>query len=159
ALKPILATALELDVGARDSYLRQACGEDQELLRQAQSLIGAAEDHWSLPDIQSEGGRPAAAREHEAVNVQTIVEEGLQIGDRYGVVCPLGRGGMRSVYRVRDVKLDRDVALKLIDPDIAQDPIATERFKREILLSSSITHENVLRVYDLGENNGVLYLT
>src|SRR5204862_2731262 len=71
----------------------------------------------------------------------------------------LGRGGMGAVYRVRDKELDRDVALKLIRPDIAEDPSNLDRFKREIQLSSRITHRNVLRVYDLGESDSIKYLT
>ncbi|HEY6051361.1 MAG TPA: serine/threonine-protein kinase, partial [Thermoanaerobaculia bacterium] len=84
---------------------------------------------------------------------------GMAIGHRYRVVHLLGRGGMGAVYQVHDKELDRDVALKLIRPDIAQDPSNLERFKREIQLSSKITHRNVLRVYDLGESDSIKYLT
>ncbi len=68
-------------------------------------------------------------------------------------------GGMGAVYRVHDEELDRDVALKLIRPDISDNPDALERFKREIQLSSKVTHKNVLRVYDLGASNGIKFLT
>jgi serine/threonine-protein kinase len=60
-------------------------------------------------------------------------------------------GGMGAVYLVHDKGLDRDVALKLIRSDVAEDTDALERFKREIQLSSRVTHPNVLRVFDLGE--------
>ena len=66
---------------------------------------------------------------------------------------------MGSVYRAHDLELDRDVALKLIRSDIAENPAALERFKREIQLSSRVTHRNVLRVYDLGESDGIRFLT
>ncbi len=85
--------------------------------------------------------------------------EGFEIGHRYRVVKLLGRGGMGAVYRVRDLELDRDVALKLVRPEIAADPATLERFRREIQLSSRITHRNVLRVYDLGEVEGIRFLT
>ena len=85
--------------------------------------------------------------------------EGTEIGSRYRVVKLLGRGGMGAVYRCHDLELDRDVALKLIRPEIAADPAILERFKREIQLSSRITHRNVLRVYDLGEADGIRFLT
>src|SRR5262245_12259730 len=88
-----------------------------------------------------------------------VLPEGLEIGRRYRVVKLLGRGGMGSVYRVYDKDLDRDVALKLIRSDIAEDPETLGRFKREIQLSSKITHRNVLRVYDLGESEGIKFLT
>lgn len=88
-----------------------------------------------------------------------LLPPGLEIGHRYKVILLLGRGGMGSVYRVHDQELDRDVAMKLIRPDIAQDTDTLDRFKREIQLSSRITHRNVLRVYDLGETESIKYLT
>ncbi len=84
---------------------------------------------------------------------------GLEIGKRYRVEQLLGRGGMGAVYRVHDKDLDRDVALKLIRTDIAEDPETLSRFKREIQLSSKVTHRNVLRVYDLGESDGIKFQT
>jgi len=66
---------------------------------------------------------------------------------------------MGAVYLVRDSELDRDVALKVIRQEIAGNPEILERFKREIQLSSLVTHKNVLRVYDLGENDGIKFLT
>ncbi|HEX9406396.1 MAG TPA: protein kinase, partial [Thermoanaerobaculia bacterium] len=87
------------------------------------------------------------------------ITEGSDLGERYHVVQQLGEGGMGEVYLVRDRELDRDVALKVIRVDLASHPAILERFKREIQLSSNITHKNVLRVYDLGEAGGVKFLT
>ncbi len=88
-----------------------------------------------------------------------ILPPGLEIGKRYRVLRLLGRGGMGAVYQVQDLQLDRQVALKLIRSDIAENEMVLGRFKREIQLSSKVTHKNVLRVYDLGESDGVQYLT
>jgi serine/threonine-protein kinase len=66
---------------------------------------------------------------------------------------------MGSVYKVHDRELDRDAALKLIRAEIAGNPSTLDRFKREIQLSSKVTHPNVLRVFDLGETEGIKYLT
>jgi len=85
--------------------------------------------------------------------------EGWRIGSRYRVLRHLGEGGMGAVYLVHDSELNRDVALKLIRPSLAGDPRLLERFKREIQLSSEITHPNVLRVYDLGEADDLRFLT
>ena len=87
------------------------------------------------------------------------VEAGLDLGERYHIVRQLGEGGMGEVFLARDKELDRDVALKVIRLDLASNPAILERFKREIQLSSNITHKNILRVYDLGEANGVKFLT
>jgi tetratricopeptide (TPR) repeat protein/tRNA A-37 threonylcarbamoyl transferase component Bud32 len=85
--------------------------------------------------------------------------EGMTIGDRYQVVKMLGRGGMGAVYQVYDSELERDAALKVIRADMADEPTVVQRFKREIQLSSEVTHGNVLRVFDLGESDGVKFLT
>ncbi|HZL86214.1 MAG TPA: protein kinase [Candidatus Krumholzibacteria bacterium] len=84
---------------------------------------------------------------------------GFEIGKRYRVVTFLGRGGMGAVYRVHDRELERDVSLKLISSEMDENPLVQESFKREIQLSSIVTHRNVLRVYDLGESEGVKFLT
>jgi tetratricopeptide (TPR) repeat protein/predicted Ser/Thr protein kinase len=89
----------------------------------------------------------------------TALAPGTEIGQRYKVVELLGQGGMGAVYRCRDEELRRDVALKVIKPEIAADLSVLDRFRREIQLSSRVTHKNVLRVYDLGEAGGVRFLT
>jgi tetratricopeptide (TPR) repeat protein/predicted Ser/Thr protein kinase len=91
--------------------------------------------------------------------VSLVMPEGVEIGHRYKVIRLLGVGGMGAVYRVHDRDLDRDVALKLIRGEIANSPETLERFKREIQLSSRVTHRNVLRVFDLGQTEGIKYLT
>ena len=88
-----------------------------------------------------------------------VLPAGLEIGRRYKVKSLLGMGGMGAVYLCHDLELDRDVALKLIRSDIAEDADMLERFKREIQLSSRVTHPNVLRVFDLGESDGIRFLT
>src|SRR5688500_9411443 len=96
--------------------------------------------------------------QRESRNAKTL-PVGFEIGSRYRVVGFLGRGGMGAVYRVHDNELSRDIALKLIRADLEEDQNVIDRFKREIHLSSLVTHRNVLRVYDLGESDGVKYLT
>ncbi len=85
--------------------------------------------------------------------------EGTPIGARYEVVRFLGSGGMGAVYLVRDRELKREVALKFLREDIACDPVALERFRREVAVASQVTHRNVLRVYDIGEAQGVRFVT
>ncbi|HSR69653.1 MAG TPA: protein kinase [Acidobacteriota bacterium] len=85
--------------------------------------------------------------------------EGMTVAGRYRIRKLLGQGGMGAVYHAYDNALQREVALKVIKPEIANQPEMLERFKREIQLSSVVTHRNVLRVYDLGEAEGVTFLT
>ena len=84
---------------------------------------------------------------------------GFDLNSRYHIVRQLGEGGMGEVYLAQDRELQRDVALKVIRIDLAQHPQILERFRREIQLSSKVTHKHVLRVYDLGEAGSVKFLT
>ncbi len=133
-----------------------------EVIRQLESL-GAAQPEEvvaAATTLFSRQGWTASGQVARAgPSASGVVAEGIEIGRRYQVVGLLGKGGMGAVYRAHDRELDRDVALKLIRSDLADDPTALERFKREIQLSSTVTHKNVLRVYDLGESEGVKYLT
>jgi serine/threonine protein kinase/tetratricopeptide (TPR) repeat protein len=90
----------------------------------------------------------------------------LMVGDtfgRYTIVKMLGIGGMGAVYQAWDKELEVVVALKVIRPEVLQDPEAAEelerRFKRELLLARQVTHRNVVRIHDLGEIDGIKYIT
>jgi ABC-type branched-subunit amino acid transport system substrate-binding protein len=76
----------------------------------------------------------------------------------YRVEAEVGRGGMGVVYRAIDTRLDRPVALKLIAPQLAEDPRFRERFLRESRLAAAIDHGNVLPIYEAGEHEGQLFL-
>ena len=86
----------------------------------------------------------------------------LAIGSHFGpyeILSPLGVGGMGEVYRVRDAKLNRDVALKVLRPEVAHDPERLARFRREAQLLASLNHQNIAQVYgfeDAGGHHGLL---
>jgi len=124
-------------------------------LTAARSNVGSSPISFALVQPTVVGG-PSGERPRSSL---AGISEGSDLGDRYHVVQRLGEGGMGEVYLVRDRELDRDVALKVIRVDLASHPTILERFKREIQLSSNVTHKNVLRVYDLGEAGGVKFLT
>ena len=84
---------------------------------------------------------------------------GAMLGGRYQIVRLLGEGGMGSVYQARDSELDRLVALKVIRADLASNPSMLQRFKQELILASQVTHKNVVRIYDLGEAEGLRFIT
>ena len=87
----------------------------------------------------------------------------LQIGDvlggRYEILQLLGEGGMGAVYKASDRELDRFVALKVIRPELGSNPAILARFKQELLLAHQVTHRNVIRIYDLGEADGLRFIT
>jgi len=92
------------------------------------------------------------------VEAQTLTGPVLLAG-RYELVKPLGVGGMGAVYKAKDHELNRIVALKLIRPELAKDEEMLQRFKQELILARKITHKNVVRIYDLGEDAGFKFIT
>jgi serine/threonine protein kinase/Tfp pilus assembly protein PilF len=84
---------------------------------------------------------------------------GSTFANRYDVLEELGRGGMGRVYKVFDKRIREEIALKLLRPDIADDPQVVERFSNELKFARKIVHKNVGRMYDLGEEEGILYIT
>ena len=87
---------------------------------------------------------------------------GLQPGTpfgRYRIESLLGEGGMGAVYRAHDSELGRTVALKLVRPELATRPETMKRFKQELLLASKVSHKNILRIHDLGDLDGVKFIT
>src|SRR5579862_9537670 len=87
------------------------------------------------------------------------LQNGMHLGKRYEIVQMLGEGGMGAVYKARDVELDRLVALKVIRPELAGNPAILQRFKQELILARQVTHRNVIRIYDLGEADGIKFIT
>ena len=83
----------------------------------------------------------------------------IDLGDRWRVVSMLGAGGMGSVYLARDSRLGELVALKMINQDLASDPVMIERFRDEVRLSRSVSSPYVARTHDLGEHDGRFFLT
>jgi len=84
---------------------------------------------------------------------------GQIIAERYRVVALAGRGGMGEVYRAEDLKLGQVVALKFLPEKLSQDAAALARFHSEVRISRQVSHPNVCRVFDVGEADGVLFLT
>lgn len=80
-------------------------------------------------------------------------------GPRYRIESLLGQGGMGKVYRALDRELNRSVALKLVRPELAIDPQSMARFRQELLLASKVSHRNILRIHDLGDVDGVKFIS
>jgi tetratricopeptide (TPR) repeat protein len=84
---------------------------------------------------------------------------GTVFGGRYEILSILGQGGMGRVYKARDRELDKLIALKTIRLDTADGPEALARFKQELVLARKVTHKNVVRIFDLGEAEGLKFFT
>jgi serine/threonine protein kinase/Tfp pilus assembly protein PilF len=94
--------------------------------------------------------------------LETPVEKltrGALFADKYEIIEELGAGGMGKVYRVEDIKAHEEIALKLIRPEIAADKKTIDRFRNELTTARKIRHKNVCGMYDLGEHEGIHYIT
>lgn len=87
-----------------------------------------------------------------------MVVKGQKINDRYQIIRLIGEGGMANVYLAHDIILDRDVAVKILRGDLAEDEKFVRRFQREAISASSLSHPNIVEVYDVGEENGDYYI-
>jgi serine/threonine protein kinase len=81
------------------------------------------------------------------------------LGDDYELLREIGSGSFGRVYRVRDLGLEREVALKVLDPALTSDPAVVERFQREAQLAASLQHPNIVSIYDIDERYGLLWYT
>ncbi len=87
-----------------------------------------------------------------------MVTKGQRINDRYEIEKLIGEGGMANVYLAQDTILDRKVAVKVLRGDLAGDDKFVRRFQREALSASSLSHPNIVEIYDVGEDNGNFYI-
>lgn len=87
-----------------------------------------------------------------------MIMKGQKINDRYQIIKSIGEGGMANVYLAYDTILDRNVAVKILRGDLANDEKFVRRFQREALSASSLSHPNIVEVYDVGEDNGNYYI-
>ena len=84
-------------------------------------------------------------------------DSGTKLGP-YEILAPLGAGGMGEVYRARDAKLGREIAVKVLPSATASDPDRRQRFEQEARSASALNHPNILTIHDIGEVDGIVYI-
>lgn len=87
-----------------------------------------------------------------------MIARGQKINDRYQIIRTIGEGGMANVYLAHDIILDRDVAVKILRGDLAGDEKFVRRFQREAIAASSLSHPNIVEMYDVGEDDGKYFI-
>ncbi len=130
----------------RPAFLARSCSGDPELRSEVESLLRAAED--SLLE-----GSPLSSIEKPS----PWLASGSQVG-HFEIVGALARGGMGDVYRARDVRLGREVALKILPPVFVEDSGRVARFRHEARAASSLNHPNIVSVFDAGSSDGVFWI-
>ena len=87
-----------------------------------------------------------------------MIVKGQKINDRYQIIRSIGEGGMANVYLAYDTILDRNVAVKILRGDLADDEKFVRKFQREAISASSLSHPNIVEVYDVGEDDGKYFI-
>ena len=105
----------------------------------------------------TESGPPPAEIEPGSEQWERRLRRAL--GDDYELLAEIGSGSFGRVYRVRDLRLEREVALKVLDPALTSDPAVVERFQKEAQLAASLQHPNIVSIYDIDERYGLLWYT
>jgi serine/threonine protein kinase/dienelactone hydrolase len=143
-VKKVFAAALDQPPEERSAYLDRACAEP-EVRREVESLIAAH-------DQTDDGfmGRPS-------LRGNETLKNGTRLGP-YEILSRIGAGGMGEVYRARDTRLERVVAIKVLSRGLLTDEPARRRFRKEALALARLSHPNIAAVYDVGDQEGVDYL-
>jgi serine/threonine protein kinase/Tol biopolymer transport system component len=151
-IKQLFHAALEREPRARAAFLTEACGGDDDLRREVESLLAAhaqTDSFIDRPAFEAAAGLLATA-EH-------AVAAGGTIGP-YQVVEQIGRGGMGEVYLARDTRLGRRVALKLLPPRFTSDEDRLRRFKQEARAASALNHPNIITIHEVGQVDGAHFI-
>ena len=152
-VEEVLQAALDRSPHERESFLNEACPDDEELRQDASSLVDAYDEAGDFIE------EPAIAHDahvllsnHEQNNI------GREIGP-YRIVERLGAGGMGEVYLAQDRRLDRPVALKILPAYFVSDEARLRRFQREARAASALNHPNILTIHEVGEADRVHFIT
>ncbi len=148
----LFTQALEVEDSVRDTWLQEVCGDDDELLKEVKSLLDARSIDSSLYEpMENLNELVFSTLEEKFLKERTFGQYELE--ERIGV------GGMGMVYRARDSRLNRNVAIKLLSPVMSLNKSAKNRFLNEARLAATLDHPNVCTIYETGEtDDGTLYI-
>jgi eukaryotic-like serine/threonine-protein kinase len=160
-VKRVFQAALAQPPEQRRSFVGDQCGEDDALLREVEVLLAAHERAGNFverPAIEAVvSSSTFGGLSGDVEPVERVLEPGLRLGP-YEVVDAIGRGGMGEVYRARDTRLGRTVAIKVLPAHVATNPDLKQRFEREARALATISHPHICPVFDVGAQDGLDYL-
>jgi Tol biopolymer transport system component/predicted Ser/Thr protein kinase len=144
-------SAVEVEEKERASFLQNACGEDVELRREVESLLAYDQQAQQLLD------RPAMQMAAEKLAGEPPSLVGRKLGP-YQILGVLGAGGMGEVYKARDTRLNRTVAIKVLPRHLCERAEVRQRFEREARAIAGLNHPNICALHDIGKEEGIDFL-
>ncbi len=150
-IEQLYHAAREREPGDRARFLQEACA-DEQVRGEVESLLGCeaqAESFLEAPALEVTAEALAEGRARSML--------GRELG-HYQIVAFLAAGGMGEVYRARDSRIGRDVAVKVLPPGLATDPERLRRFEQEARATGALNHPNILTIYDVGVDDGAPYV-
>ncbi len=149
-VKQIYQSALEVAPAGREIFLRDKCTGDEALLQEVRSLLNQ-ESQSPLDSPALDGAARALAQEQSSKDQPDLVGQTLQ---HYRIQEKIGEGGMGVVYRARDEHLKRDVAIKVLPPELVVDSERKKRFVQEARAASALSHPNIVTIHDIASDAG-----
>ena len=153
--RDVLHEAMEMDAAHRSVFLDSQCAGDLSLRAELKELLAAEGEVAS--NFLEEPALAQAAAHSEAASISAVLPSGTQLGP-YVVQSRIGAGGMGEVYRARDSRLGRVVAVKVMRSGLSADEQSRKRFVREALAAAALNHPGIAALYDAGEAGDCLYL-
>ena len=155
-IRDLLADVIRLPAPDRPAYLTEVCGSDFTLRAEVESLIAA----HVVAELGAFEKPLLGITSSESSDSQKSgqLAKGTKLGD-FEILSLLGAGGMGEVYRARDSKLGREVALKLLPPEMATDPDRLKRFQREARAVAALNHPHIVTIHTVEEAEGRHFLT
>jgi len=155
-IQELYHSAREREPGQRTAFLTGACKDDEDLLREVESLLAADPTDACFLDepVMRQAAEILASQQSRS---QHQFVPGLELGP-YVIEAHLGAGGMGEVYRAKDKRLHRTVALKVLPQRLAHTPGLRQRLEREAKAISSLNHPHICTLYDIGREGEVDYL-
>ncbi len=151
-VRQIFDSALKLEPDARRDFVKESCGDDKSLFDEVESLLSSHENADSFLE------KPAAAELANVIEAPTRkLEPGKFVG-HYEIIKLIGSGGMGEVYLAKDQKLDRRVAVKILNDRFSQSESNLSRFIQEAKAASGLNHPNILVIHEIGETEDGHYI-